>query len=84
THINRELLNGAMELTEDALQIDLINNAGTIRYAGAAMSNAELGDPNKGGTADASVLTYKDLMAVSIDLDNNRTPKHTTIIKGTR
>lgn len=84
THINRELLNGAMELTEDALQIDLINNAGTIRYAGAAMSNAELGDETKGGKADACVLTYKDLMAVSIDLDNNRTPKHTTIIKGTR
>lgn len=76
THINRELLSGAYEMTEDALQIDLINNAGTIRYAGAAIKNAEL----KAG----DVLTYKDLMAVSIDLDNNRTPKHTTIIKGTR
>lgn len=81
THINRELMNGAMELTEDALQIDLVNNAGTIRYAGAAVTNAELG---AGTTAEESVLTYKDLMAVSIDLDNNRTPKHTTMIKGTR
>lgn len=84
THINRELLNGAMELTEDALQIDLINNAGTIRYAGAATSNVELGDAAKGGEAKACTTTYKDMMAVSIDLDNNRTPKHTTMIKGTR
>ena len=75
-HINREMLNNAMELTEDALQIDLINNAGTLRFAGAATSNA---------TIDAtSNLTYKDLMSTSIDLDNNRTPKHTTVITGTR
>lgn len=76
THINRELLNGAMELTEDALQIDLINNAGTLRYAGGATTNAEL--------AAGDTVTYKDLMSLSIDLDNNRTPKHTTIIQGTR
>lgn len=75
-HINREMINGANEITEDALQIDLINAAGVIRFAGNATSNATVG-------AD-DVVTYGDLMRLSIDLDNNRTPKHTTVITGTR
>lgn len=76
THINREMLNGANEITEDALQIDLINSAGVIRYAGNATANVEIG-------AD-DVVTYGDLMRLAIDLDNNRTPKHTKVITGTR
>ena len=76
THINREMLNGANEITEDALQIDLINSAGVIRYAGNATANVEVG-------AD-DVVTYGDLMRLAIDLDNNRTPKHTKVITGTR
>lgn len=74
THINRETINGASEITEDALQIDLINNAGTIRYLGAATNTA---------TTD-SVVTYGDIVRLNIDLDNNRTPKSTKIITGTR
>ena len=74
THINRETINGASEITEDALQIDLINNAGTIRYLGSATSTA---------TTD-TVVTYGDLVRLGIDLDNNRTPKHTKVITGTR
>lgn len=76
THINRELINAAMEMTEDALQIDLVNAAGTLRYTGSAVSSATVGH--------TSNLTYRDLMQLSIDLDNQRTPKHTTIITGTR
>lgn len=75
-HINRELLNGAMEVDEDLLQMDLINNAGVIRYTGTATSNAQI--------SATSVLTYKDLMQLSIDLDNNRCPKQTTMLTGTR
>lgn len=75
-HINREMINGANEITEDALQIDLINAAGVIRYAGNATSNATIG-------AD-DVVTYGDIMRLGIDLDNNRTPKKTTVITGTR
>lgn len=75
-HINREMVMGANEITEDALQIDLINAAGVIKYAGDATSNAELGS--------ADLVSYGDLMRVSIDLDNNRTPKQTKIITGTR
>lgn len=75
-HVNREMVNGANEITEDALQIDLLTSAGVIRYAGDATQNSEL---------DADCLVdYGDLMRLSIDLDNNRTPKHTTIITGTR
>ena len=75
-HVQRELIHGASEHTEDALQIDLINSAGVIRYAGNATNNAtlEAGDS----------VSYSDLMHIAIDLDNNKTPKSTQIITGTR
>ena len=75
-HVNREMINGANEITEDALQIDLLTAAGVIKFAGNATTNATVG-------AD-DVVTYGDLMRLSIDLDNNRTPKHTKVITGTR
>lgn len=75
-HIHREMLNGANEITEDSLQIDLINAAGVIKYAGNATNNANMGEDD--------LVTYSDLMRLAIDLDNNRTPKHTKIITGTR
>lgn len=75
-HINREMINGANEITEDLLQIDLLNAAGVVKYAGAATQNSEV----DGTTA----VEYGDLMRLSIDLDNNRTPKHTKVITGTR
>lgn len=75
-HINREMINGANEITEDALQIDLLTSAGVVKYAGAATEDSEVdGD---------CIVSYGDLMRLSIDLDNNRTPKHTTVITGTR
>lgn len=75
-HVSREMVTGANEITEDALQIDLLNGAGVVRYAGEATTNAEVGD--------TSVVTYRDLMQLAIDLDNNRTPKQTKVITGTR
>ena len=76
THIHREMLNGAGEMTEDALQIDLLTSAGVVKFAGNATKNSEVG-------AD-DLVTYGDIMRLSIDLDNNRTPKHTSVITGTR
>lgn len=76
THIHREMLNGAGEMTEDAIQIDLLNAAGVIKFAGNATQNSEVG-------AD-DLVSYGDLMRLSIDLDNNRTPKGITAITGTR
>ena len=80
-HINREMLRGANELTEDALQIDLLNAAGVIRYAGAAMSNATM---TGNTTFTTSEVKYADLMKLSIELDNNRCPKNTKIITGSQ
>ena len=76
SHIHREMLNGAGEMTEDALQIDLLTSAGVVKFAGNATQNSAVG-------AD-DLVTYGDIMRLSIDLDNNRTPKHTNVITGTR
>lgn len=70
---------GAGEMTEDALQIDLLNGAGVIRYAGVATVTGEIT-----GEGTLSVPDYEDFMRMSIDLDNNRCPKHTKMITGTR
>lgn len=73
SHITEEMVQGATELTEANLQMDLLNNAGTISYAG--------------GTTKATVsakVTYTDLMNLSIALDNNKTPKQTKVIAGSR
>tara|TARA_R110000851_G_scaffold71867_4_gene159659 strand:+ start:907 stop:2208 length:1302 start_codon:yes stop_codon:yes gene_type:complete len=74
-HINREMINGATELTEDALQIDILNSAGVVKFAGVATTPA---------TVNNTVVTYSDLLRLSIDLDNNRTPKQTKVSTGTR
>jgi len=75
-HVNREMLNGATEITEDALQIDLLNTASTIYFAGAATS--------VGTVVATDEVTYSDLLRLSIALDDNRTPKQTKVITGTR
>ena len=75
-HIRREMLNGASELTEAALQIDLINSAGVVKLGGTAGTVAAIDN--------TSAVTYAALLRLSIDLDNNRTPKHTTVSTGTR
>ena len=76
SHINREMINGASEITEDALQIDLLTSAGVVKYCGTATSKLTMNA--------TSLVTYGDLMRLSIDLDNNRTPKQTTMFTGTR
>jgi len=75
-HVRREMVLGANEITEDALMIDLINAAGVVVIAGDATTTAEIGAND--------VVDYGDLMRLSITLDNNRTPKHTKVITGTR
>jgi len=54
----------------------LLSAAGVIKYAGAATSNVEV--------IATDLVTYGDLLRLSIDLDNNRTPKNTTVITGSR
>ena len=80
-HMSRELVAGANEVTEDLLQIDILSAAGTFVFAGTATADSELT-----GVAGAGqgVVDYADLKRLSIALDDNRTPKNTKIIKGSR
>lgn len=75
-YVNAEMIKGANEMTEDALQIDLLNSAGVVRFAGAATQNSEVNS--------TSLVTYGDMMRLAITLDNNRTPKSTKVIAGSR
>jgi N4-gp56 family major capsid protein len=77
-HMSREMVAAANEITEDLLQVDLLQSAGTVVYAGAATSDIEV----TGEGPTPSVVTYMDLKRLSILLDDNRTPKMTKIIKG--
>ena len=80
-HIRRESTRGANEITEAQLQVDLLNAAGVIRYGGAATSDAEV----TGESTDViSVPTFEGLMKLGITLDENKCPKTTKIITGSR
>ena len=79
-HITTESVKAANEITEDQLQIDLLNGAGVVRYAGVATSNATL----SGETAGITAVDYDDVVKLSIELNNNRTPKQTKVISGSR
>lgn len=79
-HMSREMILGADEINEDALQVDLLNSAGVIRYGGVATSAATI----TGEGTNVSVVTYKTLQRLAITLTDNRTPKQTKIIKGSR
>ena len=89
-HLSRELLNGAVQLTEAVLQRDLLAAAGTVLFAGAATSNGEItGEvvPEVVGTSPkipASIVTYANLMRLDQILNDNRTPKQTKVITGSR
>ena len=89
-HLSRELLNGAVQLTEAVLQRDLLAAAGTVLFAGAATSNAQVtGEvvpevPGVSPEIPASVVTYQNLMRLDQILNDNRTPKQTKIIVGSR
>ena len=81
-HLARELMNGAVQLTEAVLQRDLLTGAGVTVYTGSATSNATV--TGEGGEGKASELTYAALMRLDQILTENRTPKQTTVITGSR
>lgn len=75
SHINRESVRGAREISEDILQMDLLDAAGVVKYMGAsAVSLATVAD----------VITYNDLVKLGVTLDDNRCPKDTKAIKGSQ
>ena len=79
-HISRELVTGANQLTEAVLQKDLLGFAGVTVFTGAATQDSEI----SGEGADPSIVTYEDMMRLSRILNDNRTPKQTKVIAGSR
>lgn len=80
SHISRELVTGATQLSEAVLQRDLLAGAGVIVYAGDATDDASV----DGESADPAEVTYEDLMRLNRILNDNRTPKQTKVITGSR
>jgi N4-gp56 family major capsid protein len=80
-HLSRELMNGAVQLTEAVLQKDLLAAAegGVLLYSGQATDTDELS-----GETTPDVVSYRLLMRLSQTLTDNRTPKQTKIITGSR
>ena len=74
-HVSRTMIDGANEMTEDLLQIDLLNGAGIEKFPGTATQISEVDD---------TAITYKDLLRLHLDLNNNRTPLTTKMNTGTR
>jgi N4-gp56 family major capsid protein len=74
--ITSEAVKAANQITEDTIQLDLLHSAGVVRFCGtgSAVSTA---------TVDG-VVSYDDLVKVGIEMDNNRIPKSTRIIAGSR
>ena len=86
-HLSRELLSGAVQLTEAVLQKDLLAGAATILYSGAATSDDEVTGEvvGTGPTAvPASLVSYRNLMRLDQILTDKRTPKQTKVITGSR
>lgn len=82
-HLSRELMNGATQLTEACLQVDLLNSAGVILFAGSATQNSEM-TAEPAGQAPKSLVSYKNLLRLDQILTDNLTPKQTTVITGSR
>lgn len=80
-HLSREMVTGATQLTEAVLQTDLLNGAGTVLYTGESLNVGEM--TGEAGETP-SVVTYEDFTRLSIMLDENRTPKQTKYITGSR
>jgi N4-gp56 family major capsid protein len=81
SHLSREMVTGATQLTEAVLQADLLYGAGTVLYTGESVSNVTMTGEDG---ATPSVVTHDDLMRLSVVLDENRTPKQSKYITGSR
>lgn len=88
-HITEEAVVGANELTEAELQNDLLNTAsgtGTTMFVTSDAADTEVISTGAVGTKASvnGLVVYKDLMRLSIALDDQKTPKSTKIIAGSR
>lgn len=70
----QKAMEAAEQLTEDALCADLLNGAGTIIYAGNAVSDETMDE--------TSMITFQSIRRLSRALDDNQTPRETKYIFG--
>ena len=82
-HLADETIKAAHKMTEAVLQIELLNAAGTEVFSGAAVDDDEI-TGEVAGAVPASIVTYEDLMRLDQTLTDNRTPKKTKVITGSR
>ena len=82
-HLARELMNGAVQMTGAVLQKDLLAAPGVVLYAGAATSDDEI-TGEVVSNVPASILSYRNIMRLDQILTDNRTPKQTKVITGSR
>jgi N4-gp56 family major capsid protein len=76
SHFTREALRGANEITEDVLQMDLINGASANTYYCGAGVTAN------SGMGETSEITYNDLIKIAKILTENRVPKQYKMFTG--
>lgn len=79
-HLSRELMNGAVQLTEAVLQRDLLNAARTILYPGAATDFETI----TGASGSVTEISYAAIQRLDQMLTNKRTPRQTKLITGSR
>lgn len=79
-HLSRELMNGMVQMQEAMLQIDLLESAGVQVYPGTATQMSEV----TGEGAGATIIDYESLRRADQILDDNRCPRHTKFITGSR
>ena len=87
SHLARELVNGAHKMTEDVLQKDLLAGAATVLYAGAATTDSTItGEAVVSGavTIPPSIVSFRNLTRLDQIMTDNRTPKQTKVITGSR
>lgn len=79
-HLARELMSGAVQLTEAVLQRDLLNAAGTVLYPGVAAAKSDL----TGQVGSVTEISYALVQRLDQMLTNKRTPRQTKLITGSR
>jgi N4-gp56 family major capsid protein len=89
-YLSTELMNGAVQMTEAILQLDLLAAAGVVVYGGAAVSQATITGETvfeaDGTTVKVpnSEVVWDDFIRLEQVLTDNRTPKQTKVFTGSR
>lgn len=86
SHLARESIRGANELYEMMLQIDLLNAARTIVYAGGATSNGEISAEETtlggGGKLPPAIVSYEDFARLDQKLIDAEAERSTKMVTG--